>query len=170
MLIPKFIIAPDKKNITIEHIFLADLPKVWHAWTSVERLVKWWGPADWPASNKSFDFRAGGHWHYCMTGPDGTKAWGWMEYTHIDEGQGFSFDDYFCDEDGVKNSGLPSARWKVLFGEITPGRTSVTIVLSFETESELQKIVEMGFEPGFTSALYNLEELLSSSPFTDGQY
>lgn len=93
------------KTITIEHIFPAEPAKVWQAWTSADQLEKWWGPTDWPASNSSFDFKPSGHWHYCMTGPDGTKACGFMDYTHIDEG-----------------------RW---------------------------------FEPGFTNALYNLEELLA---------
>ena len=37
--------------------------------------------------------------------------------------------------------------------------TIVKVELLFATETDLEKIVEMGFEEGFTSALKNLDEL-----------
>lgn len=84
-----------------------------------------------------------------------------MDYTHIDEGRWFEFDDYFCDVNGIKSSELPSSHWKVRFEEITHEHTLVTVIMNFETTSDLHNTMKMGFEPGFTNALYNLEELLA---------
>jgi uncharacterized protein YndB with AHSA1/START domain len=72
--IPKFIKDSENKKLLVDKTFRADRTRVWKAWTEAEKPVKWWGPKEWPASSKSFDFRPGGHWHYYMTGPDGTQA------------------------------------------------------------------------------------------------
>lgn len=39
--------------------------------------------------------------------------------------------------------------------------TRVEVEISFTNEADLKKIIEMGFEAGFTAALENLEELLA---------
>jgi hypothetical protein len=62
--------------------------------------------------------------------------------------------------EGLDGKCIPTIHWKIVF---TPGRTvtKVEVELSFIKEADLQKIVEMGFEAGFTSALANLDELLA---------
>jgi hypothetical protein len=39
----------------------------------------------------------------------------------------------------------------------------VEVELSFKEEADLQTIIDMGFEAGFTSALNNLDELFAKS-------
>ncbi len=62
------------KSLIIEKQVSAPLSKVWRAWTTAERLARWWGPKRWPAKTTSFDFREGGHWHYSLTGPQGVEV------------------------------------------------------------------------------------------------
>jgi len=38
------------------------------------------------------------------------------------------------------------------------------VELSFDKDADMQKIIEMGFEGGFTMGLNNLEELLEAQP------
>jgi uncharacterized protein YndB with AHSA1/START domain len=49
--------------------------------------------------------------------------------------------------------------WKTEFHD-TDGKTKVLVTITFENAADLQKIVEMGFEEGFTMGLNQLEKLL----------
>ncbi len=159
MNIAQFKKNPNDLTITVERFFPAEKQMVWNAFTNGEQLARWWGPKDWPATSVAFDFRVGGRWFYCMNGPEGQKAPGLIEYTEIDAPNSFSAIDAFCDENGVKNMELPSTQWKASFAMIDQG-TQMTIVLSFATEADMQKLIEMRFEEGFTDSLNNLEKYL----------
>ncbi len=147
------------KKITIEKIFNAPLSKVWRAHTDADLLVKWWGPKEWPAASKSFDFREGGHWHYNMTGPDGTQMWGWVDYLKIIPQESIAAKDCFADAEGNKNPEMPSNNWLTEF-EDQGEKTKITVELSFEAADKMQQIIDMGFELGFSDALNNLDMLL----------
>jgi uncharacterized protein YndB with AHSA1/START domain len=150
-----------KKKITIEKTVDAPRDKVWAAWTDSAALEKWWGPDGWPASTKSFSFGPGGHWHYKMTGPDGTVAWGWMDYRTIDQPVSFTAIDQFCDLAGNPNLEMPKVQWTVTFNKVGD-TTKIITTLFFDKESELQKIIDMGFEAGYSNSLSNLEKYLDS--------
>jgi uncharacterized protein YndB with AHSA1/START domain len=148
-----------KKQITIEKSFAAPRSKVWRAYTDDTLLIKWWGPKEWPASSKSFDFRPGGHWHYYMTGPDGTEAWGMLHYLEISPEDYFIAEDEFSNPEGTKDATLPTNHWKNEF--IDQGDTTKTLVtLTFSSDANMQTLIDMGFEAGFADALDNLDHLL----------
>jgi hypothetical protein len=67
-----------------------------------------------------------------------------------------------CDEDGNKMPQPPGMERKVKFEKIATG-TKVLIEISFATEKDLQTIVEMGFQEGFSMAHSNLDELLADT-------
>ena len=52
-------------------------------------------------------------------------------------------------------------QWKVGFSPSGTG-TRVNVEISFATEADMEKIVEMGFEKGFTAAHGNLDAVLAS--------
>ena len=103
-----------------------------------------------------------------MTGPDGTQAWGWVDYISIKEMDFFDAIDCFCDAKGMKNIQLPTTQWQVRFIKVDEISTKVMIEMNFSTGEELSRIVAMGFEAGFSSALDNLEELLSGMQQHEG--
>jgi len=150
----------ENKTITIQTEYEADQQRVWDAWTHSDQLDKWWGPQGWPATTKSFDFSEGGHWHYKMTGPDGTEVWSWADYLTIDPINGFTAKDYFADADGTKNPELPGTNWDVAFSS-EEGKTRVHVTLTFDKEADMQKLIEMGFEGGFSQGLENLQNYLA---------
>ena len=49
--------------------------------------------------------------------------------------------------------------WKNLFHKTGEG-TKVEVEITFAKTADLEKIIEMGFEAGFTAGLENLDELL----------
>jgi PhnB protein len=151
---------PNKK-ITVIRNFNAKPEQVWKAWTESELLDKWWAPKPWHAETKSMDFRVGGHWLYAMVGPDGERHWARVDYKSIDTNHSYDATDCFCDENGNKSNEMPSMTWHNRF-ESTSAGTKVTVEILFPSESDLQRILEMGFEEGFTSALGNLDEYFNT--------
>ena len=95
-----------------------------------------------------------------MSGPDGEKIWNKDIYQNIDPMKSFEGTDFFCDEGGNENKEFPKMFWKTSFTESENG-TTVEVEITFSTEEDLAKIVEMGFEQGFASAHENLDQLLS---------
>jgi uncharacterized protein YndB with AHSA1/START domain/pimeloyl-ACP methyl ester carboxylesterase len=148
------------KRLTVEKEFAAPVERVWAAWTDDAKLARWWGPKHWPATSHAFDFREGGRWHYSMTGPDGTQYWGLLNYHRIEPMTTLHAEDFFSDAAGSQKDG-PISRWEVTFRKVSARSTRVTTKLLYATEKDLERVLEMGFEAGFTSALDNLNQLLT---------
>lgn len=148
-----------RRQLTVEKEFGAPLARVWGAWTTAEKLTRWWGPKEWPATSHSFDFRVGGHWHFSMTGPKGEKSWGVLRYTKIEPMTALHADDYFSDEKATQNE--PFSRWEVSFQKVGASVTRVTTQLVCASEAQLEKLISYGFEAGYTSALDNLDQLVA---------
>ena len=148
------------KKLQVSRPFNAPVEKVWKAWTESELLEKWWAPRPWRAETKRMDFRNGGSWLYSMVGPEGDRHWCRVDFQSIVDGKSFSVKNMFCDEEGTPDPSFPDMNWIVNFLPTETGTTIVDISISFNSEEDLKKIVEMGFETGFSMALGNLDELL----------
>lgn len=159
----------DKQTNTI-HVtreFDANSDLVWEAWTNPEILDQWWAPRPYRTQTKSQDFKAGGYWHYCMISPENEIHWCLADYKVVDPKKSFSGLDAFCDENRNINTDFPRSLWNTGF---TPqntaangnavNRTVVNISIKYETLTDLEKIIELGFKEGFTMAMGNLDEVL----------
>ena len=140
--------------------FDAPVKLVWNAWTQSDLLDQWWAPKPWKARTKTMNFKEGGFWLYAMIGPEGEQHWARADFQKIVPMKSYSMLDTFCDEQGVKNDSAPHMKWVSQF--IDKGdRTTVEVEITFDNETDLEKIVEMGFKEGFTAAHGNLDELLA---------
>ena len=151
-------VANRKLNVVRE--FDAPLEQVWQAWTQSELLDQWWAPKPWKAITQSMDFKEGGRWRYYMEGPDGSRHYCVMNYKSIVPNKVFTGDDAFCDENGNINKELPGMNWKSNFSKTETG-TKVEVEITFASEADMEKIIEMGFKEGFAAAHNNLDELLA---------
>lgn len=147
------------KKLVIVREFDAPLKRVWKAWTESELLDQWWAPKPWKAETKSMDFREGGMWLYCMAGPEGPGSWCRADFETISPQKSYTGLDAFCDESGNITKEFPGMHWKTEFSETESG-TKVRVEITFDSEADLEKILELGFEEGFTAAHGNLDELL----------
>jgi uncharacterized protein YndB with AHSA1/START domain len=154
-----FVRGVDGKTITVTREYHASKSKVWEAWTNSAMLEKWWAPEPYKAVTKTFEFKEGGGWLYYMLGPDESKTYCWMGYDTIKPEESFAGLDAFCDKEGNVSKDMPRMHWKTEFHD-TDGKTKVLVTITFENAADLQKIVEMGFEEGFTMGLNQLEKLL----------
>ena len=148
------------KKMTVTRHFDATVEHVWRAWTESDLLDQWWAPKPYHVETKTMNFKPGGYWLYAMVGPEPSKTWCKFDYGTIHPNKSFEGADMFCDEDGKKNPEFASMKWKVAFHPVTTG-TKVIVEISFDKEEDMQKILEMGLEQGFTMALNNLEEVLA---------
>ncbi|WP_205511611.1 SRPBCC family protein [Longitalea arenae] len=149
------------KKLKVERVFDAPVEQVWKAWTQSDLLDQWWAPKPWKANTKSMDFREGGRWLYYMEGPDGSRHHCILNYKTIDTNKSFRGVDGFTDENGNLNTDMPSMDWTCVF--IPVGNTTrIEMEITFASEADLEKIVEMGFKEGFAAAHTNLDELLAN--------
>ena len=149
------------KKITITRHFEAEPELVWLTWTEQEQLDQWWAPKPWRTETKTLDFREGGHWLYAMIGPNNEKHWARIDFNKINFPKSFEATDFFCDENGIKNSDFPETHWRNEFHPTATG-TKIVIEITAAVASGLEKMLEMGFEQGFTMALGNLEQYLKA--------
>ncbi len=149
------------KTLHVTRHFAAPVEKVWKAWTDPAVLDKWWAPRPWQAKTKIHNFTVGGQWLYCMVGPNGEEHWCKVTFTAIAPGKSFADRSVFCDENGNENDSAPANNWLVVFSATGTGSV-VNVDLTFDTDTDMQTLIAMGFEGGFTMGLNNLEELLPS--------
>ncbi len=148
------------KKLTVVRSFDAPPEQVWKAWTTSDILDQWWAPHPYRAETKTMDFREGGHWQYCMVGPQGDRHWCRVDYKTIQPHNSITSTAIFCDEQGKENPDLPVMHWKKQFSPTYIG-TTVTIELSFDKTEDMEAIIKMGFQEGFTAGLGNLDHYLA---------
>lgn len=149
------------KKIFVSRNFDAPRANVWKAWTTSELLDQWWAPQPFQAFTKAMQFKEGGFWLYYMQGPDSTKMWARIDYEKIDAEDYFTQFNSFCDEDGNIDTHFSKMHGKNTFSNIEDG-TKVEIEMTFEKVEDLHKLIEMGFELGFTAALNVLAQTLKA--------
>ena len=153
------------KKIFVTREFAAPIELAWKAWTDKKILDEWWAPKPWKTETKEMNLKDGGHWLYSMNGPDGEKHWCRCDFQKVVPIKYYMGTDSFCDENGNKIPEPPGMEWKVEFQK-TSGGTKVLVEITFASEKDLQTIVEMGFQEGFSSAHNNLDELLAKAEQT----
>jgi uncharacterized protein YndB with AHSA1/START domain len=148
-------------TLTLTKLFDAPKELVFSMFKNPEHLEKWWGPETWPATIARFEFVPGGVWHYFMTGPDGTKAWGKATFKEINEPDSFSYVDVFSDEEGNVDETLPQGITRVTFEE-HEGKTLLRMSVEYKTAEEIAKLVEMGMVEGIKDTWSQLESLIAA--------
>lgn len=147
-------------NFTLVAEFDAGVDRVWQIWEDPRQLERWWGPPTWPATFEQFDFQPGGKAAYFMTGPDGEKARGWWQFTSIQAPKRLAFDDGFADDDGAPVADMGTTHATVNLEDIG-GRTRMTISSAFESQEQMEQMVQMGMEEGMKEAVTQIDAILS---------
>jgi uncharacterized protein YndB with AHSA1/START domain len=57
----------DRKRITLERMYKADVQDVWDLWTTKEGIESWWGPGGFSVTVRKLELRPGGVLLYAMT-------------------------------------------------------------------------------------------------------
>jgi uncharacterized protein YndB with AHSA1/START domain len=152
-----FTVDKGSKTVFVTREFDADLSLVWDAFTKAEILDQWVAPKPFVAKTKVMDFKVGGRRFYAMVSPEGQERWLIQKYTSISPKTNFKMFNTFADKD--ENPELPGSEWDYTFSEQN-GKTTVRITIYNESLARMEKMIEMGFQGGFTMGLQQLDELL----------
>jgi len=152
-----FTIDKTTKTVFVNREFAAGLSLVWDAFTKQEILDQWWAPKPWVSKTKFMNFEVGGRRFYAMVGPEGQEHWSIQKFTSISPKTNFKMTNAFADKD--ENPELPGSDWDLNFSEQN-GTTKVSISIKNESIARMEKMIEMGFQAGFTMGLQQLDGLL----------
>ena len=154
-----FTIDKNTKTVSIKKEFAASLQVVWDAFTKQEILDQWWAPKPWASKTKFMDFKEGGKRFYAMVSPEGEEHWSVQEYTSISPTNNFKMLNAFADKNAIPD--LPASEWDLTFSN--EGKTTkLNILIYNESLDRMEKMIEMGFQGGFTMTLNYLESLLET--------
>ncbi|MBU0695881.1 MAG: SRPBCC domain-containing protein [Bacteroidetes bacterium] len=152
-----FTVEKSTKTVIINREFAAEISLVWDAFTKQEILDQWWAPKPWESKTKFMDFKVGGKRFYAMVSPEGDEHWSIQKYTTISPISNFKMWNAFADKD--ENPELPGSDWDFNFIEQNE-TTKVNITITNESLERFERMIEMGFQGGFTMTLNYLEKLL----------
>jgi uncharacterized protein YndB with AHSA1/START domain len=159
-----FTVDKAAKTVFVNREFAADLSLVWDAFTKQEILDQWWAPKPWVSKTKFMDFKVGGRRFYAMVSPEGEEHWSIQRFTSISPTINFKMLNAFADKD--ENPQLPGSEWDFNFSEKRGSNscpmTKVSIAIYNESLARMEKMIEMGFQGGFTMTLNYLENLLAT--------
>jgi len=156
-----FTVDKTTKTVFVNREFAADLSLVWDAFTKQEILDQWWAPKPWASKTKAMNFEVGGRRFYAMVSPEGQEHWSVQKFTSIDPTTNFRIMSAFADKDENINTEMPCSDWDLNFSEQN-GTTKVSITIKHKDLADLEKMIEMGFQGGFTMTLNYLENLLTT--------
>ena len=143
------------RQIIITRVFEAPASLLFLAHSKPEHVIRWFGPVGWPLTTCEMDFRVGGRYHFAMTGPGdepGPPFGG--EYLEIEPDRRIVYSN------GFKKPGSPRFIVAITFTE-ADGKTTLTMVSTFETKAVRDEYVEMGFEGGVNSGLDQLTDVVA---------
>ncbi len=147
-------------SLTLTSEFDAGVERVWQVWADPRQAERWWGPPTWPATFERHEFVVGGKATYYMTGPEGQKSHGWWRFTAIEAPHRLEVDDGFADESGAPATELGVTHFSVTL-EAIDGRTRMSIVSTFETTEQLERLLGMGMEEGIKQAVGQIDLIIA---------
>jgi uncharacterized protein YndB with AHSA1/START domain len=151
---------PDKRELIVTHSYRTTSETLWKAYTEPEILEKWWAPLPYKAVVVSNNFSSGGILHYYMLSPKGERQYSIAEFSNIKPLKWYEVQDAFCDENANINTDFPRMKWKNEF-TYNSGVTEIKNTILFNRPEAMEKILEMGFEEGYTMGLNQLFSLLN---------
>ncbi|MCP3026474.1 SRPBCC domain-containing protein [Halobacillus sp. A5] len=157
----------DGRVLEVERVFEAPRDLVFNMFSESKHVESWWGPKGWSTTNKKFEFKPGGTWHYCMRCVDeqqgdfyGYESWGMGVFQNISTPETIVYTDSFADEEGNIAESMPESLVTLQF--IDMGKETKLITRSqFETLENLETVMEMGVLEGVSSQFECLDDYLN---------
>lgn len=156
----KVTVNKESRQLIMEREFDANRELVWKAWTTPELLEKWWGPEHWLTTIHEMNFQPGGQWKYCMheQGGQNMVSCGIATFKEIVAPEKMVYTDQFSDEQFTIAENMPTLEITNIF-EDQGEKTKLVSSSTFASVEELEKVVAMGVEEGFSQQLERLDEL-----------
>jgi uncharacterized protein YndB with AHSA1/START domain len=126
--------STDQDNFVISRSFAAPITLLFDVWTDPLHFSQWLPPKGFAMEFIKADIKSGGSCFYAMSGPDGKKMYGRINYLEIQKPDRLVYTQQFCDEN-EKISRHPFApTWPetmlttIVFTKEGPNQTKVTLI------------------------------------------
>lgn len=127
------------REIVLARVINAPRTKVFEAWTKVEHLSQWFGPAGFTIENMEADIRVGGTWRFNMISPDGVRYSNRMVFLEISPPERIVL-DHGSDIDADPGR----FRVTITFDEQSNGKTVLTLRQLHPTREQRQAKIAFG--------------------------
>ncbi|MGH6613528.1 alpha/beta fold hydrolase [Sphingomonas sp.] len=149
-----------RNTIRISRTYAANVGRAWWAWTDIEAITTWWGPAGWTAIVYEMDVRPGGRWRFQIAPEDGSAGpvRSVATYGLVIPHAELAYEDAFADE-AWQPDGTGTFPTSVIFASAGTG-CRVEVEASFPDGQALRRAVELRMAEGYAEALDRLGTLL----------
>lgn len=163
-----------KEKFVINRSFDASLEKMFEMWTNPKHVSQWLPPTGFNMEFLKCDIRPGGSGFYAITGDDGMKMYGKIQYVKIEKPDQIVYTQQFANEKGNVSRHPMSPTWPetmltvVKLASEGPNRTRVTVTWEPQgkiTAEELDTFVKAkaGMTQGWTGSFDKLDAYLANS-------
>lgn len=156
-----------KEGLTLE--LSRDIPAprraVWRCWTEADLLKQWFCPKPWFVPEADLDVRPGGRMNTVMAGPNGESFDNTGIFLEVVDGTRLTFTDAYSEGFVPRENSFMTGY--VELSDLPDGGTRLVWGARHGSETNRDKHLEMGFEPGWTAASGQLADLAVSIA-TDG--
>ena len=157
----QFIVNPELAQITMVRSFNCPVGRLWRCWTEPSLLDQWWAPRPYQNHTVHHELASGGRWQYYMQAPDGARHYCFADYALVMPISTLSWQDGFCDAQGMQDTAMPSTAWHTDFIDLTEGTSQTRSVLQYKDIEAMNTVIMMGFQQGLNMAFDNLDEVVS---------
>lgn len=154
---------PDELMVTFMCEFAATPEQVWQVWADPRLLERWWGPPGYPATIVEHELALAAVVSYYMTGPEGERYPGGFQILAASPPTSLSFEDYFTDESGARDTSMPSTRTDVEIETRGEALATMKVISAFPSREAMEEYSAMGAVEGMAAALGQIDGLLASS-------
>jgi uncharacterized protein YndB with AHSA1/START domain len=162
-----------KERFVINRTFDAPLEMMFEMWTDPKHFSRWLPPTGFTMEFIRCDIRPGGSGFYVMTGGNGMKMYGRVEYQQIERPDRIVYTQQFCDEKENLSRHPMAPTWPATMLTVVkltaegPDQTRVTVTwepYGEATREEVETFVKAraGMTQGWTGSFDKLEALLAS--------
>jgi uncharacterized protein YndB with AHSA1/START domain len=148
-------------TLTVTAEFAASPERIWRLWEDPRQLERWWGPPTYPATFDSYDFRAGGHASYHMTGPSGDQPRGTWAIVELDPPRRLLVRNALADSQGKPDPEFPITDMEVWIEPVDQQRTSMKLQSTFPSVDAMEQMARMGMQEGLREAVGQIDAILA---------
>lgn len=166
-------VRKEEHETIFTRLFAVPREHLFNAWLDPELMAEWWGPHGFTNPLCITDPKPGGSFRIVMRAPDGVDQSVIGEYLAIEAPHRLVFTDMIDDapaefleqlnkqRHGGKYSSAPKMTNELLFEE-QQGKTQLTLRTRFESNTDRDVILKVGYAEGMAESLERLEALFGS--------
>jgi uncharacterized protein YndB with AHSA1/START domain len=151
--------AEDATTLVIVRTLNAPRALVWKMFSDPYHLAQWWGPEGYSNRVEQLDFRTGGRWVHVMIGPDGRELPTDNHILEVTPPERLVFRNAPADPRIFGDNPPPGFTKTLTFTE-ADGRTTLTLVCSFDQSAHKDAVARRGFAIGTNQSFDKLERYL----------